>query len=115
MLLEMKLIAFPALHCSKKKQTMQRPRPPEEDPDSPRTLEEEEEELAFALIHSKGFHEIDSQDVHLLQRISDGSNSAFGDVWEASCHMKRVAVKIPKANSSEDTIQEWLKEIEIMQ
>ena len=28
--------------------------------------------------------------------------------------MKRVAVKIPKAHKSENSIQEWLKEIEIM-
>ncbi len=33
------------------------------------------------------FHDIKADDIHLIRLISDDTN-AFGDVWEATCHMK---------------------------
>jgi serine/threonine protein kinase len=47
----------------------------------------------------------------LVSRLS--SSSCFADVWEATCHMKPVAVKIPKVGTCQD-ITSWITEMEIM-
>lgn len=80
------------------------------------STDEEDEFLLISsrmkLAKTKEFHDINPQDLHLIRLISDGSN-AFADVWEASCHMKPVAVKIPKDLAKYD-VHSWRQEMEIM-